>query len=131
MNIAIKYIIFAVISTIGNIFTQWLSLKIYDGSFSLYIAMFLGTLIGLIIKYILDKKFIFYYETDSLKENHKLFVLYSLMGVFTTFIFWGVEILFNYLFVNPNAKYIGAIIGLSIGYIIKYNLDKRFVFKKG
>ena len=35
---------------------------------------------------------------------------------------------FYYLLPNPNAKYIGAVIGLSIGYIIKYFLDKRFVF---
>ena len=28
------------------------------------------------------------------------------------------------------SKYAGAIIGLSIGYIVKYNLDKKFVFGK-
>lgn len=51
------------------------------------------------------------------------------MGVFTTFIFWGVEISFDYFFKNNNAKYLGAVIGLSIGYLIKYFLDKNFVFK--
>jgi len=50
------------------------------------------------------------------------------MGVFTTVIFWGFEIGFNYIFTNPQAKYVGAIVGLSIGYIIKYFLDKKFVF---
>jgi len=48
------------------------------------------------------------------------------MGVFTTFVFWGFEIVFDYLF---DKKYTGAIVGLLIGYIIKYNLDKKFVFK--
>jgi len=43
-------------------------------------------------------------------------------------IFWGFEIGFNYIFTNPQAKYVGAIVGLSIGYIIKYFLDKKFVF---
>ncbi len=50
------------------------------------------------------------------------------MGIFTTIIFWGTEIGFNAIFENQNAKYIGAIIGLSIGYAIKYFLDKKFVF---
>jgi len=50
------------------------------------------------------------------------------MGVFTTIIFWGTEIAFDILFQDPNAKYLGAVIGLSIGYVIKYFLDKRYVF---
>lgn len=51
------------------------------------------------------------------------------MGVFTTFIFWGFEIGFDLIFKTEMAKYIGAVFGLSIGYIIKYFLDKKFVFK--
>ena len=91
-------------------------------------AMFIGTLAGLIVKYVLDKKFIFYHEIKDKKDDAKKFALYSLMGVFTTIIFWGIEIAFNYFSQEPNAKYIGAIIGLSIGYVIKYFLDKKFVF---
>jgi putative flippase GtrA len=90
--------------------------------------MFLGTLAGLVLKYILDKKYIFYHETKGKKDEGKKFFLYSLMGVFTTFIFWGFEIGFFYIFENQNAKYIGAVIGLSIGYITKYYLDKKYVF---
>ena len=122
--IAIRYIIFALISTVVNLSTQWLSFFIYSGFLSLYIAMFMGTLSGLIVKYILDKKYIFFHQTKTKKENGKKFLLYSLMGVFTTFIFWGFEIAFNYF----NQKYLGAIIGLSIGYVVKYFLDRRFVF---
>jgi len=48
----------------------------------------------------------------------------------TTFIFWGTEIGFDAFFENENAKYFGAVIGLSIGYIIKYFLDKKYVFKR-
>jgi len=92
------------------------------------VAMFIGTLAGLIVKYVLDKKFIFYHEIKDKKDDAKKFALYSLMGVFTTIIFWGTEIAFDYFYQEPNAKYIGAIIGLSIGYVIKYFLDKKFVF---
>jgi len=125
---AIKYILFAIISTLFNLLFQYLSFAFYNDFASLYVAMFFGTLAGLIVKYILDKKFIFYHEVQDKKDDAKKFALYSLMGVFTTIIFWGTEIAFDSLSQNPNAKYIGAVIGLSIGYVIKYFLDKKFVF---
>ncbi|QSZ40922.1 GtrA family protein [Sulfurimonas aquatica] len=127
--LAIKYTIFAIISTLFNLLFQYLSFLVYSNIAALYVAMFMGTMAGLIAKYILDKKYIFFYETKSKRDNGTKFVLYSLMGVFTTLIFWGFEIGFDYLFMDENAKYLGAVIGLGIGYIIKYNLDKKFVFK--
>lgn len=129
MLLVLKYSLFALIATIINLFTQFISLAIYSQDFSLYIAIFFGTLTGLIVKYILDKKYIFYYVVKDKKEDSQKFILYSIMGVFTTLIFWGFEIGFDYIFDSEIAKYIGAIIGLSIGYITKYFLDKKFVFK--
>lgn len=127
--IAIRYTLFALLSTALNTAFQYISFLIYEGFLSLYIAMFAGTAAGLISKYILDKKYIFFHIPKNKKDDGKKFFLYSLMGVFTTFIFWGFEIGFDTIFENKNAKYLGAIIGLSIGYIVKYHLDKRFVFK--
>ena len=126
--IAIKYTIFAAIATLFNLLFQYFSFLIYIGFGSLYVAMLFGTLAGLVAKYILDKKFIFYHIPTDKKDNTKKFALYSLMGVFTTIIFWGVEIAFDTLSQDPNAKYLGAVIGLSIGYVIKYFLDKKYVF---
>ena len=126
--LAIKYTIFAVISTLFNLLFQYLSFLVYSDFASLYVAMFFGTLAGLIAKYILDKKFIFYHTPADKKDDAKKFALYSFMGVFTTIIFWGTEIAFDTLSQDPNAKYIGAVIGLSIGYVIKYFLDKKYVF---
>jgi len=125
---AVKYIIFAVISTFFNLVFQYLSFLIYSDIAVLYFAMLMGTLAGLIVKYVLDKRFIFYHEVKDKKDDAKKFALYSLMGVFTTIIFWGTEIAFDHLSQDPNAKYLGAVIGLSIGYVIKYFLDKKFVF---
>lgn len=127
--IALWYALFALFSTAVNIAFQYLSFLVYDGEFSLYTAMFAGTVAGLVLKYILDKKYIFFHKPKSKKDDGKKFFLYSLMGVFTTFIFWGFEIGFDYMFDNQNAKYIGAVVGLSIGYVVKYFLDKKFVFK--
>jgi len=112
---AFKYILFAGISTLFNLLFQYLSFLVYSD-------------LGSLVKYVLDKKFIFYHKVKDKKDDAKKFVLYSLMGVFTTIIFWGTEIAFDSLYKYQNAKYLGAIIGLSIGYVIKYFLDKKFVF---
>lgn len=126
--LAIKYAIFAMISTFFNLLFQYLSFLAYSDVAALYIAMFIGTLAGLVAKYILDKKFIFYHIPKDKKDDAKKFALYSLMGVLTTIIFWGTEIAFDTLSQDPNSKYLGAVIGLSIGYVIKYFLDKKYVF---
>lgn len=126
--LAIKYTIFAVLSTLFNLLFQYLSFLVYSDLAALYVAMFFGTLAGLVVKYLLDKKFIFYHEVEDKRDDAKKFALYSLMGVFTTIIFWGTEIAFDTFSQDPDAKYIGAVIGLSIGYVIKYFLDKKFVF---
>ncbi|MCF7518714.1 GtrA family protein [Pseudoalteromonas sp. L21] len=127
----VKYSIFAAFSISVNLAFQFLSFKLYTGFGSLYLGMFVGTLSGLVAKYFLDKKWIFYHVTAGKSDDAKKFALYSLMGVFTTMIFWGTEIIFDYLVPIHNAKYIGAILGLTIGYVIKYNLDKKYVFVEG
>jgi putative flippase GtrA len=126
--LALKYTLFALVSTLFNLLFQYLSFALYNGRGSLYVAMFTGTLAGLVTKYVLDKKWIFYHTPKDRKDDAKKFVLYSFMGVFTTMIFWGTEMAFYYLLPDPNAKYIGAVIGLGIGYVIKYFLDRKYVF---
>ena len=51
-------------------------------------------------------------------------------GIGTTSIFWGTETLFWLTWKTNSMKELGAIIGLSMGYIIKYRLNKRYVFNK-
>ena len=52
------------------------------------------------------------------------------MGILTTLIFWGTETIFWLIWQNENMRELGAVLGLSLGYSIKYNLDKRFVFNQ-
>lgn len=130
MSLIIKYSLFAIIATAINLLFQFISFNLYQGIFDLYIGMFIGTAAGLVVKYVLDKKYIFYYQVKNTADDGVKFILYSLMGVITTFVFWGFEIAFDFVFAGDIAKYIGAIIGLSIGYVVKYFLDKKFVFKK-
>jgi putative flippase GtrA len=128
--LTLKYALFAGIATLVNISTQYVSLRIYSSKYSLYLAMGAGTLTGLVVKYYLDKRYIFYYETENSREDLGKFILYSFMGLFTTLIFWASELSFHYLLDFQEAKYIGAATGLTTGYVTKYFLDRRFVFRK-
>ena len=86
--IVLRYALFAVISTIVNILFQYLTFLVYYGFVSIYLAMFVGTVAGLVLKYVLDKKYIFFHTPKSKKDDGKKFILYSIIGVFTTFIFF-------------------------------------------
>jgi putative flippase GtrA len=88
----------------------------------------LGTAVGLPVKYVLDKKFIFHFTTHNFAHDSKVFSLYVLMAIFTTLLFWGTEALFQILFNNETMRLLGGAIGLIAGYFLKYLLDKKFVF---
>lgn len=130
MTLALKYTLFAVIATLINLAAQELSITAYEGAFALYLAMALGTLAGLVCKYVLDKRFIFGLVTESRREDLGRFTLYGMTGIATTAIFWGFELGFEWFIGGKAARYLGAVIGLSIGYGVKYRLDKRYVFAR-
>ena len=123
------YFFFALIATIFNLLTQRLILYISQESLFLIFAIFSGTLVGLLIKFYLDQNFIFS-ESKKKKKNRSLtFSLYAIMGIFSTTIFWVIEITFWLIWRDEKMRELGALIGLTLGYIIKYYLDKNFVFK--
>ncbi len=128
MKIAVNYTIFAILATIANIGAQDITVRFYQGSFDLWVSIFIGTGVGLVVKYVLDKKFIFKFVTKNAAQDGKLFFLYSCMGLVTTAIFWGFEFAFDTIFDSKTMRYTGGVIGLAIGYFIKYLLDKKFVF---
>jgi putative flippase GtrA len=127
-KIAVLYSLFAGLSTGVNVGSQMLSMLIYSGLYSVEISIFIGTLAGLPLRYFLEKRYIFSFQSKNVKHDGRLFILYSFMGVFTTAIFWGTEYAFHLIFTSDVMRYIGGVLGLSIGYYIKYQLDKRFVF---
>ena len=85
---------------------------------------------GLLIKYLLDKRWIFEDRSYGLQAHGKRFTLYTLMGVATTLIFWGTETGFWFIWRSQFAREAGAAIGLSIGYFVKYRLDRWIVFNR-
>jgi putative flippase GtrA len=129
MKLAIKYVLFALAATALNIGAQELVIRLYAGAYSLFASVLVGTGVGLVSKYVLDKMFIFNFRSRNAAHDAQLFLQYTAVGVVTTLIFWGFEFGFNELFADKNMRYVGAMIGLGLGYYLKYRMDKRFVFR--
>jgi hypothetical protein len=122
------YAVFAAISIGTNLGSQSLSFQLYQGAFSVPISVCIGTGVGLVVKYLLDKAWIFRYEHRGVVHGVRTFSLYVAMGLGTTLIFWVVEFGADALFHGETSRLAGGALGLVIGYVTKYHLDKRFVF---
>ena len=127
-RITLLYVLFAVAAGFSNLAIQRVVMALLEGPASFPVALVMGTLVGLVVKYVLDKRWIFAHRTTSLREESRNFTLYSLMAVVTTLFFWGTEALFWYIWQTDLMRELGAALGLTVGYCIKYQLDKRFVF---
>ena len=128
-KLGFSYAIFALIATAANIGAQDLVIRAYSGDFDIWVSVVVGTSVGLIVKYILDKRYIFRFRARSVAHHTQIFVLYIVMGLATTVIFWGFEFGFHHIFETKEMRYLGGVIGLAIGYMTKYYLDKRYVFR--
>jgi putative flippase GtrA len=128
LPIVVKYALFAAMATGINIAVQRGVAFFVSGPYSIYISLFFGTISGLTVKYLLDKRFIFYYRPLSRGDETVKVFLYLVMSGFATAVFWAVELSFELLFEFSAARYVGAAVGLTIGYSLKYELDRRFVF---
>ena len=129
IKLAIRYAILASVATVANIASQEGSLRLYQEEYGIPLSVFVGTLVGLFVKYILDKRFIFRFKAKNRRHDGGIFILYTVMGLLTTVIFWGTEFLFQYLYGTREMRYLGGVIGLTLGYLTKYQLDKRYVFR--
>lgn len=127
-KLAVTYAIFALIATSANIGAQDIVVRIYSGAFDILASVLVGTAVGLVVKYVLDKRYIFRFRARDMAHDTRTFALYSAMGVITTVIFWGFEFGFHHIFQSKEMRYLGGVIGLAIGYLAKYHLDKRYVF---
>jgi putative flippase GtrA len=129
MKLARTYALIALLATAANIATQSIAFGMHGGVSGLYLSVMLGTAVGLVLKYALDKRFIFAFRARSRTDDLKTFLAYTTMGLGTTALFWGVEFAFWHLFETDAMRYAGGILGLVIGYWAKYGLDKHFVFR--
>lgn len=127
-TLIVRYGLFAVIATAANLGTQRLVLALGTDTLFYAAAVIAGTGVGLVIKYVLDKRWIFFDTGTGLKQHGQKFGLYTAMGLITTAIFWGSETAFWYFGRTDALRELGAVLGLAVGYVVKYRLDRRFVF---
>lgn len=123
-----RYAAFALVATAANLAVQRAVLGLGDDGMHFAAAVAAGTLAGLVIKYVLDKRWIFGDREGGIAAHGAKFTAYSLMGLVTTAIFWGSETMFWLIWQSETMREAGALIGLGIGYVVKYRLDRRFVF---
>lgn len=131
MRLVLTYALLALIATAVNIGSQDLTLRVYHGLLAIELSVVVGTAVGLAVKYVLDKRYIFRFRARDTLHDGRTFVLYSVMGLATTVIFWAFEFGFDRVFHTRDMRYLGGVIGLAIGYVTKYQLDRRFVFQGG
>lgn len=123
--LVLRYGAFAVVATLVNLGVQRAAL----GAVPLLApAMLAGTAAGLVVKYLLDKRWIFFDSATGAAAHGRKFALYTAMGVVTTLIFWGSETAAWAIWHSETAREAGAIAGLMVGYVVKFRLDRRFVF---
>jgi putative flippase GtrA len=122
------YTAFALLSMAANLGSQKVSWCLYQGPFAIALSVYIGTGVGLVVKYALDKAWIFRYEHRDVAHGIQTFARYIAMGLVTTAVFWAMEFGAEALFHNEPARLTGGALGLALGYFVKYQLDKRFVF---
>ena len=133
-RLSAAYGAFALLSTAVNLWVQWATVRLATPLHLLaprllvVPALAIGTGAGLAVKYTLDKRFIFRDRLGGALHLARNFGLYAVMGLATTGLFWGAELLSCLLSSDPHAMYLGGGVGLAIGYVVKYRLDRRFVF---
>lgn len=124
-----RYVVFAVIAGLSNLATQEAVARMLPAA-PIMVSIAAGTPVGFLVKYLLDKHWVFLDPYDSHITELRKLVLYGIFGVGTTLLFWAVELSFWHIWGTTEAKYIGAAIGLVLGYWTKYVLDNKWVFSR-
>ncbi|MEO0624957.1 MAG: GtrA family protein [Pseudomonadota bacterium] len=128
--LVVRYSVFAVIATIVNLGAQRVALAFLEPPIAFPVALVAGTGLGLVVKYLLDRRWIFGLLAARPRDEARRFSLYTLTGVVTTLLFWATETAFWLAWQTDMARELGAVIGLAMGYTIKYRLDRAFVFRQ-
>ena len=133
---ATLYTAFAAVATLANLGAQALMHALLPPQNegigpSYWFALAIGTGVGLVVKYLLDKRWIFFDVSAGFAAHRRRFSLYTVTGLLTTAIFWGTQTAFFLLAGSQIMLYLGGALGLMVGYVVKYYLDRRFVFTFG
>lgn len=125
-----RYIASAVVSVGANLLAQEAVVQGAPGA-PLMLAIVFGTGVGFLVKYEIDKRWTFRAKHEGYSTEVRRMSLSAVFSVLTTMIFWFFELLFHAIWGTAFAKYSGAVLGLAIGYFVKFLLDRKHVFTEG
>jgi putative flippase GtrA len=128
--IFVRYVLFAIFAGLANLATQEAAVRLLPPLAPIMLSVLAGTAVGFVVKYILDKHYIFLDGYDGHIAELRKVALYAAFSVATTAVFWGIELSFWYAWNTAAAKYAGAVLGLSLGNWLKYLLDRAWVFRR-
>lgn len=125
MRLFFTYVVCVAIASGVNLAMQELSMWFWP---QILLALLVGTVGGLLTKYVLVKKYTFAFKAQDHKHEARTFLLYSFLGVFATLTFWGIELGFHYYLEFEGSRQVGAVIGLVVASYIKFLMDRDLVF---
>jgi putative flippase GtrA len=128
MSQGAAYVLSALASTLVNLAVQEACRRIASGE-ALAVPLLAGTAAGFFVKYAMDKRLVFSDPYADLASEFRKVFLSGLFSVATTLVFWGAEIVFWMAWRTHEAKYAGAVLGLTVGYVAKFGLDRVYVFR--
>ncbi|SLN65184.1 GtrA-like protein [Roseivivax jejudonensis] len=125
----VRYAAAAAICVATNLAAQEAVVQAAPGA-PLMVSIVIGTGVGFLVKHVIDKTWTFREPYITPAAEARRITLSGLFSVLTTVIFWGFELGFYVIWGTDAAKYTGAVLGLGIGYVVKYMLDRRMVFRE-
>lgn len=142
-QLTLTYCAFAALAMAVNLGSQWIVLRLalfaphihgiaaqLQSAAIVTAATAVGTAAGLVLKYGLDKRFIFRDRATGARAHARRFSLYAAGGLVTTAIPYGLELVTRGYYPRGPAVLIAGAAGLVIGYAVKFRLDRRFVFNR-
>lgn len=125
----VAYLLFGFLASALNIGSQAISFYFMGrDTQDVFIAMVVGTAVGFVFKYYVDKKVIFKHTSITVSMEGVVALKYTLFSILTTLVYILFEMFAHTYFEHCCKEEVGAALGLLVGYIIKYYLDKHYTF---
>ncbi len=121
----ILYVVFAAFAICLNMFVQNLMFALWPLGGAIFVAMPVGAGVALLTKYFLDRRYVFASERSASRIE---FLKYALTGGFITAVFFVTEYAIWIIYQTDYARNVGIVIGMTVGYTLKYVLDRHFIF---
>ncbi len=128
VRFTLLYAAFVGVGIVTNLGIQMMVAAAMTTSVEIYLGMGLGALGSMVVKFHLDRRYIFSCGPGSWRQKGRQFAFYSLFGVVNILCFWTAELTFHFLFQPDAMRYLGAFLGLAVGHSLKYRIDKHLVF---